>query len=346
MKKIVSILFLFISICTHAQKIELVASNPKTSLRGLCVVNNSIIWASGSNGVVAKSNNGGKSFEWLIVKGYEKRDFRDIEAFDDKTALIMAVGEPAIILKTTDGGRNWKEVFNDPTPGMFLDAMDFVSSQKLGAVIGDPIDGNIYIAFTEDGGNTWIKDDRKFPLQKGEAMFASSGTNLKIIDTSSFYLGELVYITGGKKSRLFFDDEPNNIDMIQGTDSQGANSFDISKEDKKLIMVGGDFLQDSISTNNCVILTEVEDGEMDYTKPQTPPHGYKSCIAYISKNTWICCGSSGVDISLDGGNNWKTISADGYNCCARAKLGYEVFLAGKNGTIAKLIRQVTVSPPQ
>ena len=46
----------------------------------------------------------GRHWEWLPVKGFEKRDFRDIEAFDKNTAVIMAISEPAQILKTTDGG--------------------------------------------------------------------------------------------------------------------------------------------------------------------------------------------------------------------------------------------------
>lgn len=327
------------SLFVSAQKIEVLTTGNKISLRGLSVVNNNIVWVSGTNGTVAKSTNGGKTFEWLTVKGYEQRDFRDIEAFDDKTAIIMAVAEPAIILKTKDGGNTWKQVFKDTTKGMFLDCMDFTSDGKLGAVLGDPIDGNIFIAYTEDGGDTWQKDERKIPLQTGEALFAASGSNLKITNVASFYLGELVYVTGGTKSRLYFDDEANEIEMIQGTESQGANSIDISQDDKKLIAVGGDFLHDSVNTNNCIILTENEDEDISYSKPQTPPHGYRSCVAYILKNSWICCGTSGVDISTDGGNNWQLISSDSYNSCAKAKQGYEVFLAGKNGTIAKLVKE-------
>ena len=322
-----------------AQKIEVLTTGNKVSLRGLCVVNNNTVWASGTNGAVAKSTNGGKTFEWLTVKGYEQRDFRDIEAFDDKTAIIMAVAEPAVILKTKDGGNTWKQVFIDTTKGMFLDCMDFTSDGKLGAVLGDPINGNIFIAYTEDGGESWVKDERKIALQNGEALFAASGSNLKITNIADFYLGELVYVTGGMKSRLFFDDAPNDIEMVQGAESQGANSIDISQEEKKLIAVGGDFLHDSVNTNNCIILTESEDEDIVYSKPQTPPHGYRSSVTYILKNSWICCGTSGVDISTDGGNTWKLISAGSFNSCAKAKQGYEVFLAGKNGTIAKLVKE-------
>src|SRR4051794_11548621 len=93
--------------------INILDSGRKTSLRGLSVVDDHIVWVSGSNGTVARSINGGKTFEWLTVQGYEQRDFRDIEAFDANTAVIIAIAEPAFILKTKDGGMTWKKVFED-----------------------------------------------------------------------------------------------------------------------------------------------------------------------------------------------------------------------------------------
>src|SRR5436190_19385418 len=100
------------------QKIEVVASGKTTSLRGLSVVDDNVIWASGSNGQDARSIDGGKTFEWMTVTGYDQRDFRDIEAFNANTALVMAVSEPAVILKTKDGGKTWKQVFGDSRKGM------------------------------------------------------------------------------------------------------------------------------------------------------------------------------------------------------------------------------------
>src|SRR5687767_15448661 len=106
-------------------RLEILTSGTKTSLRGLSVVNDQVIWVSGSNGTVGKSTNGGKNWKWMTVKGFEKNDFRDIEAFDASTAIIMSVDAPAYILKTIDGGETWKVVFENRTKGMFLDAMEF-----------------------------------------------------------------------------------------------------------------------------------------------------------------------------------------------------------------------------
>ena len=121
-------LFLFLAIfpfTVFAQRVELLSSDKKVSIRGLSVVNDQVIWVSGNNGQVGRSIDGGKTWLWRVVKGFEKRDFRDIEAFDAATAIIMAVAEPANILKTMDGGDTWKVVYENPKKGMFLDAMEF-----------------------------------------------------------------------------------------------------------------------------------------------------------------------------------------------------------------------------
>src|SRR5687768_16967688 len=97
-------LFTILSIVSFSQEIKMLTSGTRTSLRGLSVVTDKIVWVSGSAGTVGRSVDGGVNWQWLTVKGYEKRDFRDIEAFDDKTAIIMAIAEPAQILRTTDGG--------------------------------------------------------------------------------------------------------------------------------------------------------------------------------------------------------------------------------------------------
>jgi len=144
MKNILIIfLFCFSFSSLFAQTVVVVEQGQKVSLRGLSMPTASVVWASGSNGKVAKSVDGGNSFRWMTVEGYAKRDFRDIEAFDSSTAIIMAIDTLAIILKTTDGGKTWRKVFEDSRPGMFLDAMDF--SGNNGVVIGDPINGKTFM---------------------------------------------------------------------------------------------------------------------------------------------------------------------------------------------------------
>ena len=231
---------LFIFFNTNAQQVKVLTSGTKTSLRGLSVVSDNVVWASGSNGTVAKSIDGGNTWKWLTVKGFEKNDFRDIEAFDENIAIIMAVDSPAYILKTIDGGTTWKIVYENHIKGMFLDALDFYDD-KNGVVIGDPIDNKIFLAFTSDGGNSWNEkyDYNFFKVDTGEACFASSGTNIKMASKLNG-----VFITGGKSSNAYNYDEfvfnKNILPIIQGKESTGANSIDI-KNKKTMVVVGGDF---------------------------------------------------------------------------------------------------------
>ena len=196
---LVSLTLLIVQLAS-AQKptVEILTSGNKISLRGLSVVNDNVIWVSGSKGMVGKSSNGGKNWKWMTVKGFDTTEFRDIEAFDANTAIIMSIAEPAYILKTTDGGDSWKIVYENKTNGMFLDAMDFSDSNH-GIVIGDPINSKVFLAMTDDGGETWKEmADKRPTADSGEAFFASSGTNIRLFGSEKIF-----YVSGGKKSRLF-----------------------------------------------------------------------------------------------------------------------------------------------
>lgn len=313
-----------------AQSIQLLNSGTKASIRGLSVVSDKVLWISGSEGTVGKSTDGGVTWKITQVKGFEKADFRDIEAFDAKTAVIMAIAEPAYILRTSDGGETWQTVYENNTKGMFLDAMEFWNEQS-GIVIGDPIDNKVFIARTFDGGKKWQElPPQYYPIaDSGEAFFASSGTNIRKLSKQ-----EAVFISGGTKSRLFIRDNKINLPIVQGKTSTGANSMAI-KNNRKFIIVGGDFSAKEDTTKNCCI---TNDAGKTFSVPVTPPNGYRSCVEYIDKNTWLCCGLTGVDVSNDDGINWQLISKESFHVCRKAKKGNAVFFAGGGGQIGKLVQ--------
>lgn len=312
-----------------AQTVKLLSSGSKASLRGLSVVSDDVVWVSGSGGAVGKSIDGGETWTWTTVKGFEKIDFRDIEAFDKNTAIIMGIADPAYILKTTDGGANWRVVFTDTTKGMFLDAMEFWNEQS-GIVIGDPMGDKVFIARTFDGGETWrgIPAENNPTADKGEAFFASSGTNVRKLSKQ-----EAVFVSGGLRSRIFIRDKKIELPILQGKESTGANSIAV-KDKKCFIVVGGDFNTKDDTTKNCVISL---DGGQTFTEPITGPHGYRSCVEYLYKKTWIACGLNGVDHSTDEGQHWTWISKESFHAVRKAKKGKAVYFSGGGGRIGKLI---------
>ena len=318
----------------EAQSITQLNAGQPTSIRGLSVVNNKVIWASGSGGMVGHSVDGGKTWKWTTVKGFEKREFRDIEAFDAATAIIMAIAEPAQLLKTVDGGETWKVIYHNEQPGMFLDAMEFWNPQS-GIVLGDPVKGRFFIARTFDEGRNWQQiDSAHSPAAfNGEACFASSGTNIRKLDRD-----EACFISGGTQSRYFFRDYAYPIPFDTGSASTGANSIAIRNDKKRkgshyLVVVGGDYRRDTLRKSTCFIST---DEGKTWQAPQSGLFGYRSSVEFIGRNKLIAAGTSGVDVSNDGGRNWVNISKEGFHVCRKAKEGNLVVLAGSRGRIFKL----------
>ncbi len=326
---LLQIVYCLLPIACSSQTIKLLTPATKISFRGLSAVDDSTVWVSGSGGTVGRSTNGGRTWKWMTIKGFEKVDFRDIEAFDSTRAVVMGVDAPAYILRTTDGGDSWKVVFENKDKGMFLDAMEFWN-EDAGIVIGDPINNKFFIGRTFDGGATWrgIPEKNIPEADSGEACFASSGTNIRAID-----LKEAVFISGGLRSRLFIRDKRINLPIVQGKETTGANSIAV-KDPKTFIIVGGDFTTKDSTTKNCFIT--MNEGK-SFTAPTVPPHGYRSCVEWLRKKKWICCGLNGVDYSTDDGRTWTWISKEGFHVCRKAKDGKAVFFAGGGGKIGKLV---------
>jgi photosystem II stability/assembly factor-like uncharacterized protein len=332
----------FISSGLSAQyEIKELTTQKGVSIRALSVPSDKVIWASGSKGMVAKSINEGKSFEWMQVKGYEKRDFRAMHAWNDQEAIIVAVAAPAVILKTKDGGDSWDKVYENADTSMFLDAIHF-SDENNGTIIGDPIGEHLFILTTKNKGATWIQmpnDFFKSILNKGEAFFASSNSNL-------IHLGkELVFVTGGLSSRLWINGMAEALPLLQGTSSTGANSIAISPDGNRIIVVGGDFTNDTIASQNIVgyqlsktkksVLKNIANQQIVWKNIHVSnPKGYKSSVEFIDNDRLITCGTSGVDVSKNKGVTWNTISKDPYHIVKKHPTKRGAYLAGSGGRIS------------
>ena len=325
MKKIFSLsLVILFNCCLHAQMVKILTSGTKISLRGLSVVSDKTVWVSGSSGTVGFTLDGGINWHWINVNGFEKRDFRDIEAFDDSTALIMAVDKPAYILKTSDAGKSWRTVYSNFEKGMFLDAMDF--NKNNGVVIGDPIDGKFFVATTKDAGETWldIPFAQRPKADSGEACFASSGTNVRLLINN-----KPVFISGGVSSHFYLDKKKIFLPILQGKESTGANSI-AYKNKKMFVAVGGNFNAKNDRERNCFV---TYNAGKTWSAPVISPFGYRSCIEFIKQNTWITCGLNGIDISLNNCKEFKSISTEGFHVCRKSPTANIVYFAGSNGRV-------------
>lgn len=334
------------SFAQQKNSVEIITSGTNTSLRGMSLPSENVIWVSGSNGTIGKSVDAGKIWRWITVPGLEKRDFRDIEAFDSSIAIAMAVDNPAVIVKTTDGGATWKKVFEREKEGMFLDAMDF-KNEKEGICIGDPLDlrqtktKQFYIIRTFDSGESWneIAAEQMPAAQPGEAVFAASGTNISFLDNPDF---EYAFVTGGTVSNLYLISKSQkpakiiHIPVVQGKETTGTFSMATDKKNN-IYCIGGDYKNPKSDTGNYTYTTNAV--VTWQSASQSPPSGYKSCIRIINNKTLVACGTTGVGFAPNGSDNWKNISAEGFNVCMVSK-GKQVFFAGEKGKIGKLKRSL------
>lgn len=338
--------FLFLSYCSFCQRslhVQVITSGTNTSLRGMSIPADEVTWVSGSNGTVGKSVDAGKTWRWIIIPGFEKRDFRDIEAFDSSTAIAMAADNPAIIVKTTDGGATWKVVFERAMEGMFLDAMDF-KDRRQGICIGDPLISKqtktkqFYIIRTFDEGDTWTEapSDQLPASQTGEAIFAASGTNISFFDNPDVEYG---FVTGGAVSNLYLmgrqgkRNKTLRIPIVQSSETAGTFSMATNKQ-KNIYCIGGDFKHPEDNKANFTFSTNAATSWDSAAK--TSPFGYRSCIKIITGKTLVACGPTGVDFARNGHQKWEKASTEGFNVCMVSK-EKQVFFAGEKGKIGRLI---------
>jgi photosystem II stability/assembly factor-like uncharacterized protein len=353
---------------------DLQDSHTTASLRGVHNVGGGIAWASGTSGTVLRTEDGGYLWQTCTIPpGAEHLDFRGIQAFDESTAIVMSSGKGDLsrLYKTTDGCKTWKLVFTNPDKDGFWDAIRFDFRNAIypstdwrdhshGVLVGDPVDGDFVIYETNNSGDTW----RRWPNDKSarpakalakEGMFAASNSSLMVRG----FNGAFAFVTGGADgSRLFviqhhdlFDNggwlsfEATSLPFLRN-ESSGAFSIaaryppsrDLSPD---VMIVGGDYKNPNSGVATAFFIPFTRSASRRRARhPQTPPHGYRSAVAYDEKTkTWITIGPNGTDISTDDGKNWRALKpktgqpndADkNWNALSLP------FVVGPNGRIGKL----------
>jgi photosystem II stability/assembly factor-like uncharacterized protein len=290
-----------------------------------------VIWAAGSKGVILLSANDGSSWKQLHVAGGSDLDFRDVEAFDSKTAYVMSSGdgEKSRIYGTSDGGSSWKLEYTDKRPGFFLDAVACESATRCFA-LSDPVDGKFLILATEDGEH-WHdlpRDGMPAALPK-EGAFAGSGTALAICVDGSMYFG-----TGGSAAARIFRSKDRGRSWTASPTPMPANAssgiFSIACNGSTVIAVGGDYKAPDSAKQ--VALYSHDEGDTWQLAAQQPG-GYRSAVASFSHADFAAVGPNGTDVSHDEGVHWQ--HTDYLNLNALSFNGTHGWAVGAKGTVAR-----------
>jgi hypothetical protein len=74
-----------------------------------------------------------------------------------------------------------------------------------------------------------------------------------------------------------------------------------------VVAVGGDYKQPSGIVDTA--WTTAAMGALGWAAAKTPPHGYRSAVAYdAALRAWITVGPNGTDVSMDDGKNWRPLT--------------------------------------
>lgn len=305
------------------------------SFRGLSVVNEKIVWASGTGGTVICTTDGGNTWKVMTVAGVEKLDFRDVEAFDANTAYILSIGngESSRIYKTTDGGATWKEQFRNTDEKAFYDAIACWDRNNCIAM-SDPVDGRFVLrglVTHSVGGSNFGLASNMPPAKEGEAAFAASGTCLITQGKDTLFM-----VSGGNHARVFYSGNRGRTwavteaPLVKGT--AGSGIFSIAMHDSKNgVIVGGNYEKPNEAKDN---LAFTSDGGTTWNLGSGLT-GYRSGVTYVDKKTLIAVGTNGSDMTRDGGKTWKVLGKEDLNA-VRSKGPRATWAVGPKGMVVKL----------
>lgn len=278
------------------------------------LVKDSIVYTANSNGSMYASNlNTSKSTNLLANKRFE--EMRDIE-FCGTNLFGMQSGTYGLLAQT-DG-----RIFVDyiiPSSNIwietFLDGMDFYN--KTGFIMGDPKKGFFSLYKSLDGGLKWKECEGKLEAYEGEAGFAASGTNVQVMNDSTF-----MFVSGGKKSRFFKSKDQGktwkstSLPYMNG-ESSGAFSL-CMLNDSIGVIVGGDYSNPDLCMNTCFYTDDAGDF---WINAEEQTRGYRSCVIEAN-GVFYACGTNGIDFSLDNGKSWTPFANGNFfsMCADKSKL--------------------------
>jgi photosystem II stability/assembly factor-like uncharacterized protein len=314
------------------------ATGVTARLRGVSAVSDRVAWASGANGTILRTTDGGATWQRLTIPGSEKLDFRDIDAIDEKTAYVLSIGpgEASRIYKTIDGGAAWTEQFVNRDAKAFFDAMAFWDAKR-GIAVSDSVDGQFVVLTTSDGGQSWTRAiaSRFPPALPNEGFFAASGTNVAVVRPNHVWIG-----TGAAaEARVLRSSDGGrtwSVAKTPLTSGPSAGIFSIAFTDAAHgIVVGGDYKAESAAVDNAAVTA---DGGKTWTAINGLS-GFRSVVTYLSRDgrSVLAVGPTGSDHSTDGGKTWKPVPGPGFHTFSVAPGWKAGFAAGEKGAVAKLI---------
>lgn len=300
--------------------------------RGLAAVDHRTAWLAGSGGTVLRTSDSGRTWRDVSPPDASELEFRDVEAFDGRHAVVLAIGtgEDSRVLVTSDGGASWRTTFVNDEPTAFYDCVTFFDRDR-GLALSDPVDGKFRILATHDGGESWhVQPGDGMPAAlEGEFAFAASGTCL----VSGPGLTAWFATGGGASARVFRTSDGGRSWRVTATpvaSGPSAGIYSLAFRDSRHgIAVGGDFTTPAEAVDAAAVTS---DGGRTWKLVDAAgaPGGYRSGSAWLAHSpVGLAVGPNGSDVTYDGGRTWTgfdtgpydSVDCAGPNCWASGPQG-------------------------
>jgi photosystem II stability/assembly factor-like uncharacterized protein len=309
-------------------------------LIGISIVDESVVWVSGSRGSWARTTDGGTSWRTGVVAGADSLQFRDVHAIDADNAFLLSIGpgEQSRIYRTKDAGATWTLQFRNAEPRAFFDCFGFWDPAS-GIAISDSFDGRFLLIETTDFGARWtpVPPDRLPAASEGEGAFASSGTCLVVHGDSTAWIGTGASAGGARVLRTTNRGRSWTVAETPIVKGGSAGITTLTFRDAQHgAALGGDIAQADGATDNVAI---TRDGGLTWELGGRPPftgavYG-SSWVPRAPSPTLVAVGPTGLGYSVDGGRTWMpfdTLNHWGVSFIAPDR-GWAV---GPNGRVTRL----------
>ena len=303
MRLILLLFFGLNSVVTFSQILEtIIYQEGEIHARGIEYAKNSLYLAC-NNGMLYRYDLNSKK-TYILNPAEEAPELRDV-AHNKNHVLTMQSGKEGLVIWTDQFGKLTSSCYLKNEKGQDLKEVfwdGITIENKLGFLMGDPIDGFFTLFYSSNAGKDWKPCSGKIKAFDGEAGFAASGSTVQILD------GIFYFVSGGLKSRIHFSRNKGktweSIEIPFGS-KESAGPFSLAiKDTSNMLVVGGDYEKANSTENNCFI---TNDGGKTWKSSVSPPNGYRSCVIFTN-GVYYACGTNGMDYSLDNGLNWQKLN--------------------------------------
>lgn len=288
--------------------------------RGICAVKSKLFLGNSNGSLYFVNTILEKSNVIFMQDGFT--EMRDVE-YVDNHIIGMQSGEKGQLVRIDLSG-GMKILKQKDWDSLFFDAMDF--NGKRGFLMADPTEGRFNLFHTNDGGITWERCKGDVKAREGEAGFAASGTNVQVLNDSTY-----VFASGGMVSKFY--KSTNNGQtwsevVLPYYPGKSTGPYSLCFADDSIgVMVGGDYKDPSINLNTAFYT--FDGGESWFNSMETPG-GYRSCV-YNVDGIFYACGRNGIDYSENNGKDWLPFAEGSY--FALTSIGNKLIATEKHGRV-------------